>query len=103
MQVYNKLKRCQLHPGMENHTYLHLITTSFYIDEANATNDDKRMKSRNQHTERNCLRSLPDAISLNIAKALLISILIAEAICKTGSSGMCTCGILGGDLIKIKT
>lgn len=57
----------------------------------------------NQHTERNFLRSLPDAISLNRAKTRLISILRAEANCKTGSSGMCTCGIFGVVLIKIKT
>jgi hypothetical protein len=63
----------------------------------------KSMIRRNQHTERNFLRSLPEAISLNRAKARLSSILIAEAICKTGSSGMCTCGIFGGDLNKIKT
>nr|AFK40185.1 unknown [Lotus japonicus] len=50
-------------------------------------------------TERNFLRSLPDAISLSTAKARLISALRAEANCKTGSSGMCTCGIFGGLLL----
>jgi hypothetical protein len=53
---------------------------------------------RNQLTVRNFFRSLPDAISRRTEKAQLISILSAAAICRTGSSGMRTSGMCGGDL-----
>lgn len=59
----------------------------------------KEMETRNQHTARSFLSSLPNAISLRIARALLISFRKAEANCSKASSWSLTSGICGGDLI----
>lgn len=56
------------------------------------------IRYRYEHTDRNFFNSLPDAISRKTAKARLISILSAAAICTTGSWGIWNSGIRGGRL-----
>ena len=58
------------------------------------------LSSRFELTEMNFLRSLPDAISRREENPRLISILSPDASWRTGSSGIWTSGIFGGDLTE---